>query len=336
MSESVRIRLSVGLIAVAVLHALLLAVAFTLLHRDYVKSCVDCDYQVPVRQEASAVTAEIEKLAQPQSVNLQAQGELKQQGPVCPPGYQPSGTVVRKPVYQPPAPQRPTVAPSSSAAKPATTPNTVQPPRIVAPASPPPKKSYEIALFVGPDATSNRLQQWFSQHPGLTKLKAACEFQVYTAENAIYRARFQDVVPVSQFPVVLFQDASGGHIHAAGRSMIPSTDEQLYSDLHKGYELYQQAKQAQKTGAVKARGYSWDDAISPTLYLSPEDCPDGYCPPEPTDRWRPGDRVRDLLFDDVPATRNALMWVSAGELATLALIVLAVILLGFILIKRGM
>ena len=99
---------------------------------------------------------------------------------------------------------------------------------------------------------------------------------------------------------------------------------------------------------MKTRGYSWDDAISPRLQLNSEDCPDGYCPVEPNDRWRPndrdrdrdrdrdGDRVRDLLFDRTRDSRNALLWASAGELATIALIVLAVILLGFILIKRGM
>ncbi len=124
--------------------------------------------------------------------------------------------------------------------------------------------------------------------------------------------------------------------------MLPGTAAELFADLRQGHKLYQQTRQAQKTGALKTRGYSWDDAISPKLQLTSEDCPDGYCPVEPSDRWRPtdrdsdGDRVRDLLFDRNRDSRNALLWASAGELATLALIVLAVILLGFILIKRGM
>lgn len=35
------------------------------------------------------------------------------------------------------------------------------------------------------------------------------------------------------------------------------------------------------------------------MQLSSEDCPDGYCPVEPSDRWRPFDRDldRDRLFD---------------------------------------
>jgi hypothetical protein len=119
-------------------------------------------------------------------------------------------------------------------------------------------------------------------------------------------------------------------------SAAPSANvsEELYSDLRHGYLLYKQAKQAQKTGAVKTKGYSWDDAITPTLYLSAEDCPDGYCPTPPSEDRRPLDRVRDL-FDGAKDTRNALMWLSAGEIATVALIGIAAVLLVFILIKRG-
>ncbi len=116
--------------------------------------------------------------------------------------------------------------------------------------------------------------------------------------------------------------------------MIPGSAAELYSDLKYGFTLYKQAKEAQKTGALKTRGYSWDDAISPKLYLSAEDCPDGYCPTPTSEPQRPLDRVRDL-FNDTKDTRNALMWLSAGEIATVALIGIAAVLLVFILFKRG-
>jgi hypothetical protein len=234
-------------------------------------------------------------------------------------------------VVQPgrPVPSVPLAIPSSS-----TAPTLVAP--TTNPQAPPPNKAFQIALFVSNDVRSAQLQQWFDQHAGLINLKGNCEYQVYTATNPIYKTRFASIVPADQFPVVLFQDAQGGHIHAAGRTMIPGTADELYSDMYHGYQLYLQAKQAQRTGAVKTRGYSWDEAISPTLYLSSQDCPDGFCPTEPNDPWRPGDRVRDLLFDREPSGRNALMWLSSGEIATLALFGLAAILLGFILIKRGM
>jgi hypothetical protein len=63
----------------------------------------------------------------------------------------------------------------------------------------------------------------------------------------------------------------------------------------------------------------------------------GIVQSSPRDTWRPGDRVRDGLFDrDSRDDRSALMWLSAGEIATVALIGVAVMLLGFILLKRGL
>jgi hypothetical protein len=349
MRDEIRIRFSVGLIAVAIVHAVLLGLVFTALHRKAPAPQRDSSWRVPARPApVGSSVGKIEKLQEPQEVNLEAQGEIKQQ-------------IFRRfrrvPVRRCPSPQATTCSPPQAPAVTVVTPAkktesikqegsqadagdnfleaSVSKPVSDA-ASPPPKKSYQLALFVGTDSQSQQLQTWFDEHPSLSKLRGSCEYQVYTERNAVYRTRFADIVPVEQFPVVLFQDATGGHIHAAGRSMIPSKPDELYSDLHQGYELYQQAKQAEKTGAVKSRGYSWDDAISPTLYLSAEDCPDGYCPVEPADNWRPGDRIRDGLFDNVRDTRNALMWVSAGEMATIALVFVAAVLLGFILIKRGM
>jgi hypothetical protein len=327
MNEKVRIQFSVGLLAVAIVHAVILAFVFTTTTTYMVKPAAPAPTWNPPRHTPSAPSAsKIEKLTEPQSVNLQAQGEVKQQGTVvCPPGYRPR--VVQPTIVQPsrvvPTVTRPVIIPQN-------------PIPLAAPQPKPPQKKYQIALFVGSDAKSQQLLDWFNRDRQLRKLRDVCEFQVYTESNALYRTRFAQIVPADQFPVVLFQDSTGGHVHAAGRTMIPTTPDELYADLKHGYELYQQTRQAQKTGAIKSRGYSWDAAISPTMYLTPEDCPDGYCPVEPSDEWRPGDRVRDLLFDEVRDNRNAFLWASAGELATLALIVVAVILLGFILIKRGL
>ncbi len=313
MNDSIRIKLSLGLIAVAVVHAILLGVVFNALHqKPTLKPSIDESWTPPSVQPSAPAVGSVEKLAQPQSVNLQAQGEIKQQSAACAPNCPPSRVVSPAVVVLP----------------------QVQPAAVTAPTTPPPKKNYQLALFVGSDATSRTLLQWFSSDKQLLSLKESCEFQTYTVENPIYKSRFAEIVPASQFPVVLFQDATGGHIHAAGRSMIPGSAAELYSDLKHGFALYKQAKEAQKTGALKTRGYSWDDAISPKLYLSAEDCPDGYCPTPTSEPQRPLDRVRDL-FDDAKDTRNALMWLSAGEIATVALIAIAVVLLVFILLKRG-
>jgi hypothetical protein len=347
INDTIRIRLSLGLIVVAIVHAILLGVVFTALHNKPAKPQPEQSWTVPNYRPTSPSVGTIEKLQEPQSVNLQAQGEIKQQIRNCPPNCLPQrvypAPVVVQPTIVQPTVVTPTVTPTVAQPVPVT-PNFVdvskptQEPLVVTPvsnpAAPPPKKSYQIALFVNTDATSQRLQEWFTQNKQLAALKESCEFQVYTATNAIYKTRYADIVPAEQFPVVLFQDATGGHIHAAGRSMIPSTPDELYSDLRHGYTLYKQAKEAQKTGAVKTKGYSWDDAITPTLYLSAEDCPDGYCPTPPSEDRRPLDRVRDL-FDGAKDTRNALLWLSAGEIATVALIGIAAVLLVFILIKRG-
>lgn len=396
MKDEIRIRLSVGLIVVAVLHAVMLGAVFTALHRNP-ESEQDTSWQVPPARPVPQVSRSIEKLPEPTQVNLEAQGELKQQyGSNCPPcrrvtrpTFTPYRVVPTIPIVQPtpqpmatPAPARVTYStepkptePAPSANKPTTPAPAPTKPAVGAPVAPaepskpaatpaptapapiiikptfnkdepivapdPGPKRYQIALFVGKDAKSEQLIEWFSKDPSLSKLKDECEFQVYTEDNKLYRTRFESIVPASQFPVVLFQDSTGGHIHAAGHAMLPSTPEELFDDLQHGYELHEQTRQAQRTGALKARGYSWDSAISPTLQLAPEDCPDGYCPVEPNEpTWRPfdrdRDRNRDRLFDRNPGGRNALIWANAGELATLALIVVSGILLGFILIKRGM
>ncbi|MGV3483363.1 MAG: hypothetical protein ACO1RT_02965 [Planctomycetaceae bacterium] len=334
--DNVRIRFSIGLLFLAVVHALLLALVFTALHGQNIRKPAENNWELPATSSGTPSASMLEKLDQPAQVNLQAQGELKQQSraicPPCPPNstviYP---TIVNPRIVQPSYVSPPIVVPSPS-------PVIVPPVRVspTAPAPQPAKKNYQIALFLGSDAKSSQLLQWFDRDPQLAKLRSSCEFQVYTANNTLYRTRYASLVPTDQFPVVLFQDSSGGHIHAAGRTMIPTTATELYSDLRQGYGLYKQAQQAQKTGALKTRGYSWDEAISPAMYLSLDDCPDGYCPVEPSDTWRPGDRVRDLLFDEARDTRDALIWASAGELATIAMIVVAVILLGFILIKRGL
>ncbi|GAA5509165.1 hypothetical protein [Novipirellula caenicola] len=338
MKDEIRIRLSVGLIAVAVIHAVLLGVVFTAITSSAPPPQESTWKLPPARPVAPPSVGQIEKLDEPQRVNLGAQGELKQQFTQpcrpCPPTAVPSRVVPTTPIVRPYR-----VIPANSPAA-----LTVPAPIVVTPTSSskpaPARKQYQIALFVGTDAKSQQLLDWFNRDSRLVKLKSACEFQVYTSGNALYRTRFEEIVPVGQFPVVLFQDANGGHVHAAGHTMLPATAAELYDDLRHGYELYQQTRQAQRTGALKTRGYSWDDAISPTLQLTSQDCPDGYCPVEPNDNWRPFDRDRDVdrdrLFDRDLGGRNALIWAGAGELATLALIVVAIILLGFILIKRGM
>ncbi|XZE17471.1 hypothetical protein SH449x_002723 [Pirellulaceae bacterium SH449] len=368
MNDTIRIRLSLGLLMVAVIHAILLGVVFTALHQQALPKLPQPRFSDTLNPTPTPQVGPIEKLPEPQTVNLRAQGEMKQGIlgnrlgrllPVRQPSvYEVPKTVTRastcttngncpptanktdppsQPASEPTSHQKQQTAVDIQSALPGTLFDERErtPAPIVAPMKPRESKGYQLALFVSSDSQSRQLVQWFEKNLPLTQLRERCEFQVYTPENPLYRERFATLVPRDQFPVVLLQDSQGGHIHAAGRAMIPSTPEELYSDLKYGYELYEQALQAEKTGAIRSMGYSWDDAITPTMSLFSQDCPDGYCPIDIADRWRPGSRVRDKLFDEVRDSRGAILWASASELATIALIVIAVILLGFILIKRG-
>ena len=78
MKDEIRIRLSVGLIVLAVLHAVMLAAVFTALHRTPAADTSE-SWQLPPAQPTSEVGSRIQQLPQPSRVNLEAQGELKQQ-----------------------------------------------------------------------------------------------------------------------------------------------------------------------------------------------------------------------------------------------------------------
>lgn len=330
MSDGVRIKLSAGLLVVALLHALTIVGMFEVLHQPARCGGHRQEWKLPALCKEEPPVG---KLAEPPHVNLQAQGEIKQQCVDCGPTIvRPGVRIVRPaPVVIQPAPA-PALQPQPAPVLPASQSNL-----ILRPASTPvtpPVKEYQLALFIGNDAKSQQLLDWFNRDPRLQSMRTSCEFQVYTTGNPLYQARFAQQIPAEQFPVVLLQDKSGGHIHAAGRSMIPSTVDALYADFHKSYELYKQARQAQKTGAIKSRGYSWDAAITPAMQLQPGDCPDGFCPNDSSDRWTPGSRIRNPLFDEVRDTRDAILWASAPEIATVVLVIVAVLLLGVIVWRR--
>lgn len=353
MNDSIRIRLSWGLIALAIVHAAILV--FAAFASQPKQSESQNSWTVPkayLQQDTrpyGSIQLSVEKLDEPASVNLSAQNELKQQGcTTCVPS-------VSRPLYINGervvhiGPTRPAVNP---APKPTKQP-TKQPDELfIAPTIPtipavntvsntvdrPTKKSYQLSLFVNGDSQSEELLYWFGSQPQLVQLRSMSEVQVYTPENALYQTRFSDIVPVDQFPVVLFTDSTGGHIHAAGRTMIPATANELWEDLRTGQQLWRQAKEGtiKNTGAIKSKGYSWDENILPSMQLH-ADCPDGNCP-DPDTSWRPFDRVRPdggggSLFDK--PLQNAFVWANGGELATMGLMVLAAFLVFYILIKRG-
>lgn len=306
MMETVRVRLSAGLLVAIVLHAAVFGVISTVgqtgpqLQQAANWSLPTASQVVPGQDSptvGSPYTGYVQPLPQPANVNLAAQGEAKQASPPgakqqcvpCQPNRAPS-------YYQPqPTYSQPVVMHDGIIRlNPGERLLSVNPVTTPATAAASPAKLYEIALFLDGSAKSQTLASWFQSDTQLLAMRKNCQFQTYTSANAIYKTRFAQAVPVDQFPVVLLLDKHGGHIHAAGGNMIPSTPAELVDDFREGFKLYKEAKAAaggvdpvKTNGAIKTAPYGWDDRISPNMqlhsYLLPsnqlQDCSGGQCTP---------------------------------------------------------
>ena len=292
----VKIILSIGLIALVVAHAVLPAI----LDRMLPAACDPCDCDACSGKESTPrgginfdtmQSAGGAKTTLP--VNVRARNELKQQAPCanCPP---------RVIVNQQPSSQVP-----QSQAK-----------------AVPTKPRYSIALFVGTDARSNQLLDWFNNDPVLVKEKAKVNFHVYTKDNAIYQSRYAQEVPVEYFPALVFTDPSGGHVHAAFQDMLPSTPEALRKDLARAYSLQQQVVAAKEASGPL-----------PSTQLTLEDCPGGECKlPLNRDRDRDTDPLFDRRDDQVKSILDFVIN-TGGQSQSLLMIVLFAIG-GFMLLKK--
>jgi hypothetical protein len=202
----------------------------------------------------------------------------------------------------------------------------------------------QITLFVGNDAKSRDLVNWFSTDARLAKLKANTAFEVITPQSQMYAARFAEVISQKDFPAIIFAHGDGGHIYAAGGPMLPTNSSQLYSDLHKAYDLAMSVKNAPpliespraSSGLIKSQGgFSWDRNIAPNLQLvsQSEDCPDGNCDVN-RPGWVPGQKIRDGLFPDKSENpMQAIVWANSTEILT-SLLGLVVVGLLFAIFKK--
>jgi hypothetical protein len=193
----------------------------------------------------------------------------------------------------------------------------------------PASNRYQVALFVADDAQSQQLLSWFDSDPQLRNLRANCDFQVYRPDNTLYRTRYAAQVPIDQFPAMLFLKPDGGHVHAAGKTMLPRSSSDLVSDIRQSLELAKSAA-PKPGGLIRETGYSWDNAINPQMQLQSGDCPDGWCPPDTTPQSGLGSR----LFDRAGGQRDAMMWFGIEEIIVGLLAALAVILVIIIAVKR--
>lgn len=346
MNNQLRITVSGSVFAVAILHAIALVGGFYTVNKlgpNQTPSVVQPSFidAQPQHQTSYQYLPQPEIAASP--VNRSALDEVKQQAPpsrteelksgryvrnnntgelVWCPSCSPQPTYVQPYVQPAPAPPAPFVnTPPQSILQPGTA--------IGGNTLPAPKK-YELALFVGSDARSQQLLQWFNTDPTLMRVKAVSNFQVYTKDSPLYKTRYASTMPADQFPAYVFQWADGAHIHAGGGNFLAPNPQKLFSDLQEGMKNSKSIReQPQMSGLIREAGYSWDRAIAPNMQLPSlqylnqftqlglQDCDGPECrfPRKPD-----GGGPLDDLWNKQP---QAMAWIGPGEIVTIALVVVA-------------
>lgn len=180
---------------------------------------------------------------------------------------------------------------------------------------------YSLAIFVGTDQASQRLLDWVNRDPQLSDLRKSVNFQAYTKDNPLYRERYGGVIPVDQFPAVVFTDPRGGHVYVAGGSSIPSTASALYNALRDSTQIQQQATRTDP------------DGINPVVQEFDPNCPDGNCKPDRVPLLNPD---RERLFPALrprnqDSVQSLLYWLwNPGEAILAGLCAIAFLVLLFV------
>jgi hypothetical protein len=309
--QRVKIVLSFGLVALALLSALCVVVGQRVAPR--IEQSLGINQPVERSFAPGGVSYDELRNAPLNSVpvNESAAREIKRQDVYCPPCDQ-----VRSPGftrfvnYAEPITQA-----SSPAPQPAT------PRQQVTVTSTPWANKYSLAVFVGTDQASQRLLDWVNRDPQLSDLRKNVNFQAYTKDNPLYRERFGGVVPTDQFPAVVFTDSRGGHVYVAGAASLPSSASGLYAALKESTQIQQQATQPAQ------------DPSSPIAQEFDPSCPDGNCPPSRVPLLNP---ERERLFPnlrpkDQDPIQSLLYWIwNPGEAILAGLCAIAFLVLLFV------
>lgn len=132
---------------------------------------------------------------------------------------------------------------------------------------------FSVAIFVGTDAKSQQLLDWWNHDHHLQELKKQVNFQAYTRDNTLYHWRYSDIVPREQFPGVVFADGKGGHVYVAAGQQLPSSAAALYSEMSEALRVYRDVVEQSPAEPITAESSG-----------SSPNCPDGNCP---TPSWKP-------------------------------------------------
>lgn len=134
----------------------------------------------------------------------------------------------------------------------------------------PTAKYFNIDLFVGNDQQSQALLAAFNSEP-LKSIAAKCNYQVYAPGDQLYKQRYSQWIPPSQFPAIVMTRYDGGHVYIASKTEIPSTAAAIRSAMQVATEASIEASKkadqlAQQTTPVES---------------SPDFCIDGNCKKPP-------------------------------------------------------
>lgn len=305
----VRIALSFGLIAIAILQALTLVTAQRVAPHLEQAIFDSAQTNAPTALRGGINFDETRNsggIVNTLPVNSAARDEVKRQQPNCIPCI--NGTP--QPNVQPARP-----ATGQMVAKPTT-------PR------------YSIELFVlSDDRDSQTMLNWFNSDATLQKWRKQTNFNVYTRDSAIYKTRFVNKIPASSFPAVLVTDPTGGHVYICDRGSRPGSASALASGIAEAKRI-----QAETVAADRARndqvmsdigqGQSAKDSLLDAIVGA--DCVDGKCKPKPF--WRSD---HDHGSDSDPVQGLLRMILRPGESIFQIVIILAAVVTFVFFLKRG-
>ncbi len=325
--QSVSILLTAGLLAVVLIHAIALSTAQRAIPRienaifgesltdNYPRGGINFDAQRMSDRPINALP-----------INQSARDEIKRQTSGTPfTGTMNGVTYINGvPCDTCPQPRRPQPQP-----QPQPTPNAT----ALKPVSKPVAPKYSLSLFViAGDRTSQQLSDWFANDARLKKLASGCNYQIYTRDNPLYQARFASMIPPESFPALLFQDPSGGHVHAANGTSVSTSASQLGDDLEAAYRLQKQIVTTLPSGPY----------LSSSISNSGSNCPDGNCPePERAPFWRrPGGNDGGGLFPNLQPSTDPMQGIlrmifRPDETIFQIVVVLAAVITIVYFVKRG-
>lgn len=304
--SDVRIALSFGLIAIAILQALTLVTAQRVAPHLEQAIFDHAQTTAPTAQRGGINFDETRNsggIVNTLPVNSAARDEVKRQQPNCVPCL--NGT-----------PQ-----PSLQPAKPATG-------QMVAKPTTP---RYSIELFVlHNDRDSETLLNWFNSDATLQKWRKQTNFNVYTRDNATYKTRFANKIPDSSFPAVLVTDPTGGHVYICDRGSRPGSASALASSIAEAKQIQADtvSRQQSQFDQVNDMGQGQSSKDSLLDAIVGADCVDGKCKPKPF--WR-----SDHDHDSDPVQGMLRMILRPGESIFQIVIILAAVVMIVFFVKRG-